>query len=175
MIDKDFYEKGYCVIDDFLDNDKSNDILKKFSDNTDWFRVDQVRKHYEKGGPFESDSKYLPDNDEIYYYNSWRAKNLESSPSVDSFLKDFFIKKIELYFSTIISCYTTYVIKYVEDDFSRLHTDDASRGDVDRVDIGLLYYVSDDWKWDWGGLLMAATDKKADSMDAIFPKHNRLP
>ena len=112
MIDKDFYEKGYCVIDDFLDDDNSNNILKKFSDNKNWSRIEQVRNHYEKGGPFESRSKYMPDNDEIYYYNSWRASEKESSSIIDSFLQDYFLKNIESYFSTKVSCYTTYIIKY---------------------------------------------------------------
>ena len=30
MISKDFFNKGYCIIDDFLDSNVSNVILQKF-------------------------------------------------------------------------------------------------------------------------------------------------
>ena len=173
MISKDFFNKGYCIIDDFLDNDVSNIILQKFQKNKNWFRVDQKREHYKTDGPFEMESKYFPDHDEIYIQTSWRAKSLENSVEWKDIFKKYFIEYLEQYFSNKVLCETTYIIKSMENDFSRVHTDDL-RGEVDRVDIGLLYYVCDDWKWDWGGILMIGENTKTDKMEAIIPKNNRL-
>jgi len=173
MISKDFFDKGYCIIDNFLDEDISNSILKKFKKNKNWFRVNQDRKHYKIGGPFEMESKFFPDHDETYFQTSWRAKNIEDSKEWKNIFERYFVKYIESYFSNKVLCETTYIIKSMENDFSRIHTDDL-RGEVDRVDIGLLYYVCDEWKWDWGGILMISENTKSDIMEAIIPKNNRL-
>ena len=119
------------------------------------------------------ESKFFPDHDEIYFQTSWRAKHLEDSPEWKNIFKEYFINYIESYFSRTVICDTTYIIKSSEYDFSRVHTDDL-RGEVDRVDIGLLYYVCDDWKWDWGGILMIGENTKANNMEAIIPINNRL-
>ena len=74
-----FYTNGFCIIDDFLKDDLSKSLLSEFKTIKDWDRVDQVRNHYEKGGPFEMESVYFPNNDEEYYLQGWRAKDYESS------------------------------------------------------------------------------------------------
>ena len=68
---------------------------------------------------------------------------------------------------------TTYILKYTKNDFSRIHVDDL-RGDVDRVDISILFYLCDQWIWDWGGILMLAESTKSEDMISIMPKNNRL-
>ena len=40
MINKDFYEKGYFIIDNFLDTSISKSILEDFKKQENWFRVD---------------------------------------------------------------------------------------------------------------------------------------
>ena len=91
MISKDFFDKGYCIIDDFLDEEIAVKILKKFERNNDWFRVDQERDHYKLGGPFEMESKLFPDRDEIYIQTSWRAKVLENSQEWKVIFKKYFL------------------------------------------------------------------------------------
>ena len=54
-----FYTNGFCIIDDFLKDDLSKSLLSEFKTIKDWDRVDQVRNHYEKGGPFEMESIYF--------------------------------------------------------------------------------------------------------------------
>ena len=68
---------------------------------------------------------------------------------------------------------TTYILKYMKNDFSRIHVDDL-RGEVDRVDISILYYLCNQWIWDWGGILMIAKSTKDEDMHAIMPKGNRI-
>ena len=59
-----------------------------------WDRVDQVRNHYEKGGPFEMESIYFPNNDEEYYLQGWRAKDYESSKLWIKYFNDNFCQNI---------------------------------------------------------------------------------
>ena len=61
----------------------------------------------------------------------------------------------------------------MKNDFSRIHVDDL-RGEVDRVDISILYYLCNQWIWDWGGILMIAKSTKDEDMHAIMPKGNRI-
>ena len=88
-------------------------------------------------------------------------------------LKKIFYQKYLKFSQKKIDRDTTYILKYSKNDFSRIHVDDL-RGDVDRVDISILYYLCDEWVWDWGGILMLAQSTEAEDMLAIMPKNNRL-
>ena len=147
--------------------------METFKDEIDWERVDHVRPHYQKGGPFEMESKYFPRNDEEYYLQGWRAKSLEVSNQWRKDYTEIFIKKINELFQNEVKNDTTYILKYMKNDFSRIHVDDL-RGDVDRVDISILYYLCDQWIWDWGGILLIAKSTKDENMQAILPKGNRI-
>ena len=119
-----FYVNGFCIIDNFLDVDVSKSLLKKFTKIKEWDRVDQVRDHYKKGGPFEMNSTYFPNNDEEYYLQGWRAKKYESSKIWIKFFKKEFLLKISNLFQKKIQRDTTYILKYSKNDFSRIHVDD---------------------------------------------------
>tara|TARA_A100001011_G_C14166265_1_gene780471 strand:- start:171 stop:821 length:651 start_codon:yes stop_codon:yes gene_type:complete len=168
-----FYTNGFCIIDNFLKGDVSDSLLNKFKTIKDWDRVDQVRNHYQKGGPFEMESIYFPNHDEEYYLKGWRAKDYESSELWVKYFNDKFLTKISEFFQKKIQRDTTYILKYTKNDFSRIHVDDL-RGDVDRVDISILFYLCDQWVWDWGGILMLAESTKSEDMISIMPKNNRL-
>ena len=64
---ENFYNEGYCVIDDFLDHELANKLLKTFKSINKWHRIDQIRSHYEKEGPFEMKSIFFPGHHEKYY------------------------------------------------------------------------------------------------------------
>ena len=168
-----FKKQGYFIIDDFLDKNLASNLLLELKKEKNWFRVDQERDHYKEGGPFNLKSKYFPDANEIYYQNSWRAKDYEINEKWRALFKNKFLNVLADLFQRTILCDETYIIKYKVNDFSRIHTDDL-RGEVNRVDIGMLYYVCDDWKWDWGGNLMIAKNENDTEMKAILPIHNRL-
>ncbi len=169
----DFYENGFLVIDDFLDESRSSELLNRFKKVNSWDRVDQERDHYKKDGPFEMSSKYFPSNDEKYYLQGWRAKELENDTGWKKDFREIFISKIEKLFENTVNIDTTYILKYCKNDFSRIHVDDL-RGEVDRVDISILYYLCDQWIWDWGGILMLAKNTNSEDMEAIMPKNNRI-
>ncbi len=168
-----FYTDGFFIVDDFLDEQVYTRLLRTFKDENNWERVDQVRPHYKKGGPFEMESKYFPRNNEEYYLQGWRAKSLEESNQWRKDYSEIFIRKINQLFQNEVKNDTTYILKYMKNDFSRIHVDDL-RGEVDRVDISILYYLCDQWIWDWGGILMIAKSTKDEDMHAILPKGNRI-
>ena len=170
---KNFYNNGFCIIDNFLEDDASKTLLNNFKEIEKWDRVDQVRNHYEKGGPFEMNSAYFPNHDEEYYLQGWRAKDYEESELWMKYFNEKFLKKISDLFEKKVQRDTTYILKYSKNDFSRIHVDDL-RGDVDRVDISILFYLCDQWIWDWGGILMLAKSTDSEDMISIMPKNNRL-
>ena len=170
---ENFFKNGFFIIDNFLDEDESKTLLQTFKDINKWDRVDQIRSHYQKGGPFEMKSPFFPKHDEEYYLKGWRAKDFESKKAWEKYFRENFLSKISEIFTKKIDRDTTYILKYSKNDFSRIHVDDL-RGDVDRVDISILYYLCDEWVWDWGGILMLAQSTEAEDMLAIMPKNNRL-
>ena len=170
---KEFKEKGYLIIDNFLEITDYSIMFEKFSQNKNWERVDQERDHYQQGGPFEMESQYFPNHDEKYFLQGWRAKELELDVEWRSVFKSLFLEKIEKIFGRNIIVDTTYILKYMKNDFSRIHVDDL-RGEVERVDISILYYLCDQWVWDWGGILMLAQSTNSENMHAILPKKNRI-
>ncbi len=170
---KKFYSEGFFIIDNFLDNKIYKRLLNKFQDEVNWERLDQIRSHYQEGGPFEIKSKYFPSNDEEYYLQGWRAKSLDESSEWKAEFSETFIERIHQIFNNKVKNDTTYILKYMKGDFSRIHVDDL-RGDVDRVDLSILYYLCDNWIWDWGGILMIAKSTNEEDMHAILPKGNRV-
>lgn len=169
----DFYKIGYCVIDDFLSVDEASEMLEIFKAQKQWTQIDQERPHYNKRGPFVTRSLYMPKEGEFYYQRTKRAEVLQEDPLWRQIYTEKFLSKLKNLFRCKIVEDTTYILKYEEGDFSRVHTDDA-RGNVKRVDLGILYYVCESWMWDWGGLLLVAENDKAEDMKAILPKHNRI-
>jgi Rps23 Pro-64 3,4-dihydroxylase Tpa1-like proline 4-hydroxylase len=170
---EDFHKIGYCVIDNFLPENEAENMLKTFKSQKNWTQIDQERPHYNKGGPFVTRSAYMPKEGEFYYQRTKRAENLQNDPSWRNAYSSQFLSKLEKIFNCKTVEDTTYILKYTEGDFSRVHTDDA-RGNVKRVDLGILYYVCDSWIWDWGGLLLVAKNDQSEDMKAILPKHNRI-
>lgn len=168
-----FFDDGYAIIDDFLSDDEYQKMFDLFKSQTNWTQIDQERPHYQKGGPFVTESEYMPKEDEFYLQRTKRAEELQDDPKWRKMYKDKFLSKLEKIFSNKVIEDTTYILKYEENDFSRVHTDDV-RGNVERVDIGVLYYLCDRWIWDWGGLLLVAKNKFSDDMEAVLPKKNRL-
>lgn len=171
---ENFYTNSFFILDDFLEEEHYLKLLNKFKNEKKWERVDQVRNnYYQKGRPFEMNSKYFPEHDEKYYLQGWRAKELELNMNWRIEYQKLFLSKISQLFKKEIINDTTYILKYMKNDFSRIHVDDL-HGDVDRVDIGILYYLCDQWIWDWGGILLISNSIKSEDMHAIIPKNNRI-
>ena len=109
---KNFYSNGFSIIDDFLDEETAKSLLVNFKEIKKWDRVDQVRNHYKKGGPFEMNSAYFPNQDEEYYLQGWRAKEYELSKLWINYFNEKFLIKISDLFQKKVQRDTTYILKY---------------------------------------------------------------
>jgi Rps23 Pro-64 3,4-dihydroxylase Tpa1-like proline 4-hydroxylase len=127
-------------------------------------RIDQVReRHYEH--VFKTESPYLPKPGEHYLARFWRSRSLESGV----FLPKFYGIHIKPLLDELSGVKSEKVdlraYKMTDGDHQRVHVDEYAGP------VGFIYYMSKDWKWDWGGLLMTA---KGDEMTPSLPKFNRL-
>ena len=63
------------------------------------------------------ESQYFPNHDEKYFLQGWRAKELELDLEWRSAFKSLFLEKIERIFGRNIIVDTTYILKYMKNDF----------------------------------------------------------
>ena len=127
-------------------------------------RIDQVReRHYEH--IFMTDSPYLPKPGEHYLARFWRSRAMEAGTFLPQFYSTYIKPVLEELSQTKSSKVDLRAYRMTEGDHQRVHIDDYAGP------VGFIYYMSKDWKWDWGGLLMTA---KGDDMTPSLPKFNQL-
>jgi Rps23 Pro-64 3,4-dihydroxylase Tpa1-like proline 4-hydroxylase len=133
--------------------------------NADYDRIQQERRGY-YSRDFAEERPGIPGADEKYYSEFYRSNYLEGNAVIrDSF---------HSYIKPIIETHTNkqiidaelkcYVMK--EGGHFRIHKD------AYRSDIGFIWYLSQNWKWDWGGLLLAVNDD--DTATVTMPVFNQL-
>jgi Rps23 Pro-64 3,4-dihydroxylase Tpa1-like proline 4-hydroxylase len=157
------FEQGMAIIEDALPLQVAEAARAQFL-SADYERIDQVReRHYEH--VFKTDSPYFPKAGEPYLARFWRSRAMESG----SFLAPFYAAHIkpvlEHLADTKLQKVDLRAYRMTEGDHQRIHIDEYAGA------VGFIYYMSKDWKWDWGGLLMTA---KGDDMVASLPKFNQL-
>lgn len=163
-----FKEKGYLVIDNFLDINEANKLNEIFKNYTNWERIDQVREtHYQH--VFATDSENLPKGDEYYMARFWRSKTLEESPEVINIYNHLFLPDLNRFTDVYVSKFELRCYNMKAGDFMRSHIDNYIG------EIGCIYYINKSWKWDWGGLLhVNFYDMDHDFIESILPKFNRI-
>lgn len=170
MIDKikEYKEKGYVVIDDFLPLEKANQINELYLAQKQWEKIDQIReKHYNH--VFATKSIYLPKEDEFYMARFGRSRDLEKSTIINQIYNQFFVPELNRYSGCELKNFDIRCYNLNKGDFYRSHIDDYAGS------IGCVYYLNKKWIWDWGGLLhINSYDGDSDSVETIFPKFNRM-
>lgn len=162
-IQQAFEQRGLATIDAALPAAAAEEIRGQFL-TADYRLIEQVReRHYEH--VFKTDSPHLPKAGEPYLARFWRSDALESG----AFLRAFYDAQIRPILARLAGVAAkeaelrAYRMK--EGDHQRVHIDDYAGP------VGFIYYMSKEWKWDWGGLLMTA---QGDDMVASLPAFNRL-
>lgn len=158
-----FSDAGMAVIEQALPELIAEEVRMKFL-QTEYERIDQVREHHYEH-VFKTDSPYLPKPGEHYIARFWRSPSLES----EAFLKQFFDNSIRPILQDLSGVDSEKVdlraYKMTDGDQYRVHIDDYAGP------VGFIYYLSKNWKWDWGGILMTA---RGDEMIPSIPKFNQL-
>lgn len=164
---KEFHEKGYAVVDDFLPEEIANELNAMYVAQQEWEQIDQVReRHYQH--VFATKSKYLPKGDEFYMAKFGRARQLESNARLNEIYDQYFKPPLKKFSETDLKAFDVRCYNLQPGDFYRTHVDDYAGS------IGCVYYLNKKWIWDWGGLLhINSYDGDADFVDTIFPKFNR--
>lgn len=166
-IKKRLLENGYCVIDNFLPEEKSSQLFDVFENNISWEKIDQIReKHYEH--VFKTESESLPKTGEFYSARFSRSKELEQNSIIDEVFNSYFVPFLKDNSPFPLNIFDKRCYKLDSGDHYRTHIDDYAG------EINLIYYVNRDWRWDWGGLLNIYSDKDSDYIRSILPKFNRV-
>jgi Rps23 Pro-64 3,4-dihydroxylase Tpa1-like proline 4-hydroxylase len=157
------FEQGMAIIEAALPPDVAEAARAEFL-CADYERIDQVReRHYEH--VFKTDSPYFPKPGEHYLARFWRARAMETGPFLPPFYATHIKPILERLAGAKLDKADLRAYRMTEGDHQRIHIDEYAGP------VGFIYYMSKDWKWDWGGLLMTA---KGDDMVASLPKFNQL-
>ena len=151
------------VIEDALPVQVAEEARRQF-ETADYELIDQVReRHYEH--VFSTESPYLPKPGEHYLARFRRARALETGAFLPRFYATHIKPLLESVSGSDCGKVDLRAYKMIEGDHQRIHIDEYAGP------VGLIYYMSKEWKWDWGGLLMTA---RGDEMVASLPKFNQL-
>ncbi len=159
---EEYDELGYTLIRDFLPDDVYEHIVDVFC-NGEFEEISQT--HEESYKRWEtSDNKYFPSPDEVYIANFWGSHEVSNHPDVR--------RVFELYIKPIMDVITDGTADLFRHQATRYHNNgkDFLRTHYDDY-MGhsgyILYLQKEDWKYDWGGLLMV-------DHDYIIPEINSM-
>ena len=160
---EEFLSRGMTIVENALPPAAAEALREQFIAAT-YELVDQVRpNHYEH--VFKTDSAYLPKPGEAYLARFRRARDVESSTLLKSFYTEHIRPILQRLSGADAAQPDLRAYKMTEGDHQRVHIDEYAGK------VGFIYYMSKDWKWDWGGLLLTSN---GDAMTASLPKFNQL-
>jgi len=158
---------GYTIIDDILPLDLAKSISEAYKSNIDWEYIDQFRPdHY--GHVFKSDNLALPQESEVYTAKFNRSDTLRNSEIVKQAFDNYFVPILKELSPFPVDEFDIRCYKLDTGDHYRTHYD----GYAGKINI--IYYVNDNWRWDWGGVLNILSSNDPDYCYPIFPKFNRV-
>lgn len=158
---------GYTIIDDILPLDLARSINESYKNNIDWEFMDQIRPdHY--GHVFKSDNLSLPQEGEVYTAKFNRSDTLRNSEIVKQAFENYFAPILKELSPFPVDDFDIRCYKLDAGDHYRTHYD----GYAGKINI--IYYVNDNWRWDWGGVLNILSSNDPDYCYPIFPKFNRV-
>jgi len=167
-MDDSFEKDGYVVIDNFLPEDIAKKINEIFSSESksNWELVEQIRSgHY--GHVFKTTNPLLPSENESYSATFSRSESIENSSDFKNIVNSIFQEKVDKLFNDNAFELDARAIQLTKGGHYRSHCDTYAG------EINVLYYVNQNWVWDWGGILNICSESDEEYCKSIFPKYNR--
>ena len=164
-----FNKNGYCIVDDFLSKDLAIQLYDIFNSQPEsgWQYNDQVReKHYEH--VFRTNNLLLPKKNESYSAQFWRSESIEMSSEFKKIVKEKFSKKIREMVSDHLNEFDTRAYRLDKGDHYRIHIDSYAGN------VNIVYYLNEEWIWDWGGILHICSGEDEEYCKPIFPDLQNL-
>ncbi len=155
---------GKCIIEDAVPDDFANLIYDMYQ-STDFDEIYQERTgYYSRSGLSELPGS--PSASERYSARFARSRFLETKTEIIDAYQSYLKPKIEIVSNQRITHADLRCYRMKMGGHFRLHTDEYAGS------VGFIWYLSKNWRWDWGGILM--TRGSNGDYDAIIPTWNSL-
>ena len=143
-----------------------NDVAKKIF--IELSNLKYIQKYQERIGHyshvFSDDDPLTPDENENYAARFSLAENKEQPHIFNKFFKEVFLIELKKRFPELKYYLKPNINKISKGDYFRTHNDSYAG------DIGYTFFFSNNWKWDYGGIL---TFTKGDMAESIFPLNGK--
>jgi Rps23 Pro-64 3,4-dihydroxylase Tpa1-like proline 4-hydroxylase len=131
----------------------------------DYDLVRQTRRgHFDR--MFPDSTSPIPSSEETYTAEFERSQFLERSELVKNTFYQSILPQLEHYSTTTFRNFDLRAYRMSPGGHFRMHLDDYT------AELGFIWYLSKNWKWDWGGLLLTV-DRKMDAR-VFLPQWNQL-
>lgn len=165
----DLQKQGFTIVDNFLPEKLAIELNEIYLQEQEkhWEFIDQTRDgHYNH--VFKTSNPLLPKEQEPYKAKFWRSKNLEFNSRINKIFDNYFKNKIKKICDIDLQKFDNRCYRLKQGNYYRLHIDDYAGN------INSIYYINENWKWDWGGILHVCDHENEEYIQPIFPKFNRL-
>jgi Rps23 Pro-64 3,4-dihydroxylase Tpa1-like proline 4-hydroxylase len=155
-----YAEAGFAACPDAAPSALADEVRALFLD-ADYDRIEQVRRrHY--GHVQKMDGPLLPGEDEVYRARFSRSGFLERHALIKRLVEEDLLPLAVRVSGRPASGYELRAYRMDAGDLLRLHVDDYV------AEVGFIYYLSTQWRWDWGGILTVVRGNRADSVPPVF-------
>ena len=155
---------GYTVVSNSVDIEQAEKARKAFLE-ADYDLIKQVRRgHFQR--MFPNEVAPVPSHEETYTAEFHRSSYLEKTDLIGEIFRNYILPKVQKFSAHELSKFDLRAYKLTEGGHFRIHLDDYT------AEVGFIWYLSKEWKWDWGGLLLAIDQNK--QAKVFLPEWNQL-
>jgi hypothetical protein len=159
-------ENKKIVLQNAVSEDMAQAVRQAFLD-ADYDTIRQERKSLFEREHLTFSPKY-PNHDEVYTAEFCRSGYLEKSELVQIAYNEYLRPVVEAHTGFIPNRADLRAYKMVVGGHFRVHKDDWL------AKVGFVWYLSKEWKWDWGGLLVDLDIDDDSRAQVTIPTFNQL-
>jgi len=154
------------VLQNAISEDIAYSVRQAFLD-ADYDLIRQERRTKFARESLNLTPKY-PNTDEVFTAEFYRSNYLEKSTLVQIAYKDYILPVIEKHTGYTPNTSDLRAYKMMTGGHFRVHRDEMF------AKVGFVWYLSREWKWDWGGLLVDLDVDDDSTAQVTIPVFNQL-